>query len=134
MKISLAILTLLFALQTHSQHRPTDYLDMYLEVTSKGKAEYCRYLTPLDENLFEADITTTSGRLKAEGVYLKVEDELIPHGDFIFYHANGKVESKGRYVKGYKVDTWKRYDNTGHEKPEKYYKSDLGNLIEAVTK
>ena len=35
---------------------------------------------------------------------------------------------------GYKVDTWKRYEDNGKEKSPKYYQNDFGNLMESLSK
>lgn len=36
-----------------------------------------------------------------------------PQGEFIFFHANGKAESQGRFCNGGKVGCWHRWDQRG---------------------
>lgn len=121
------------SLMSVCQNYSTDYLDRYLDVTEKREATYQRLLTQLDEKLFEAEILSLEGMLKAKGVYFLEDEELIPHGTFIFFHSNGKKESEGIYNMGYKVYIWKRYDSSGTEKAPKYYQSDLVNIIESIS-
>ncbi len=132
MKFSLTICALFVFFNSFSQGSSSDFLDMYLDVTQKKEAKYERYLKQVDEDLYEAEIKLLSGTLKATGVYVDIDGELIPHGYFTFYYANGQVESEGKYKKGYKVDTWKRYMMDGTERSPKYYKSDLGNVLSGL--
>jgi len=43
------------------------------------------------------------------------------NGDFIFYHPDGSIESKGLYQDGAKVGIWERYDRTGTPLAERMY-------------
>lgn len=96
------------------------WLNGTLQTCERKAAAY--YLEPAgtDAEGFKALIYTKEGKLKAEGHYADV-DHRVEHGTFIFYHANGKVESTGRYDMGRKTGVWLRYDEWGRELAEKVY-------------
>ena len=85
------------------------YLSEVLEPTSKGKATYYLQQEGKDGDLFIGKVYTMTGELKAEG---RFQDEalMIEQGPFVFFHSNGKIESKGNYALGYKTGVWERYD------------------------
>jgi len=130
-KILTVLLGVFLASQINAQNK-SDYLDMYLDVSEKKSAKFERKLFKTGEKSFKGEIFNFSGVLKASGEYMEVESDLIPHGDFTFYYPNGQIESQGRYVMGYKVETWRRFMVDGKEMSPKYYKSDLGNMIENI--
>lgn len=70
--------------------------------------------------LFVGKAVDAEGRLRAEGRFLdsQLEEE---HGEFIFYHGNGHVESRGRYENGQKVGVWERFDPFGGRLPDRLY-------------
>ena len=129
MKLFLNILLVVSPFLMHSQDIQVEYLDQYLEPTKKNKAMYTRQLVAEAETL-TATITSMSGVLKATGSYIIHEEELVPHGYFTFFYANGQKESEGLYVKGYKSGDWKRYLKDGTERPVKYYNPKLGSLVD----
>ncbi|HRF79854.1 MAG TPA: hypothetical protein PL070_07180, partial [Flavobacteriales bacterium] len=45
----------------------------------------------------------------------------LPHGRFIFFHPNGRIESVGEYDHGVKVGTWYTQDITGQGRAERSY-------------
>lgn len=105
------------------------YLSEVLEPTSKRNAAY--YLQPdgKDGELFIGKIYTLEGKLKAEGRF-KDEALMLEEGPFVFYHANGKVESKGLYAMGNKSGLWERFDPWGQPMAEKVYNPEpLANII-----
>lgn len=105
------------------------YLSDVLEPASKRNAAY--YLQPegRDGELFIGKIYSLDGKLKAEGRF-KDEGLTIEEGPFVFYHANGKVESKGDYVMGNKSGVWLRYDAGGQAMAEKVYNPEpLANIL-----
>lgn len=134
MKSLLIVCFSLTSIALFSQNSNADYLDMYLDVTKKSDAHYQRYVNQVSEDMFKAEIRDLSGKLKAKGTYKKVEGELVPHGKFVFFYPNGQKESEGDFKLGYKVETWKRYMKDGTERAPKYYKSDLGNMIDELIK
>ncbi len=98
-------------------------------MTSKKSARYYRVNEGKDGELFIGKTYTVDGKLKAEGRYLDA-GLTQPNGPFVFYHANGKVESKGLYVNGNKSGLWERFDVWGGALAEKVYDPEpLANII-----
>jgi len=105
------------------------YLSDALQPAAKKKAAYYRELAGMDGELFIGKTYSMAGKLKAEGVYLDAAMTL-PHGEFTFYHPNGRVESKGEYINGSKSGLWLRYDAWGEPLAEKLYNPEpLANII-----
>lgn len=105
------------------------YLDGVLAMTSKKSARYYRVQEGMDGQLFIGKTYTIDGKLKAEGRYLDA-GLTQPNGPFVFYHANGKVESKGQYLNGNKSGLWERFDVWGGALAEKVYDPEpLANII-----
>ncbi|MGV3638710.1 MAG: toxin-antitoxin system YwqK family antitoxin [Flavobacteriales bacterium] len=57
---------------------------------------------------------------RMEGSYLDSALS-IPHGRFVYYHTNGRIESVGDYDHGVKVGTWYTQDITGQGRAERTY-------------
>jgi hypothetical protein len=70
--------------------------------------------------LFVGKAYDAEGRLLAEGRFLDTGLKEM-HGDFIYYHLNGKVESRGRFENGRKVGVWERFDTEGRPMAERVY-------------
>lgn len=105
------------------------YLSEVLEPTSRRNASYFLQLEGRDGDLYVGKIYSLDGKLKAEGRF-KDEALSIEDGPFVFYHANGKVESKGRYELGMKSGVWERFDARGEPLAEKVYDPDaLANIL-----
>lgn len=105
------------------------YLSNVLEPTSRGKAAF--YMVPegMDGELHIGKIYTMDGKLKAEGRFRDAA-LTIEEGAFVFYHPNGKVESKGEYAMGNKTGVWLRFDVWGKPLAEKVYNPDvLANIL-----
>ncbi len=60
------------------------------------------------------------GRLLAEGRFRDAGLKEM-HGDFIYYHVNGQVESRGRFENGRKIGVWERFDTEGRPMAERVY-------------
>lgn len=106
------------------------YLDATLEPVNKGKAVY--YLEPGGSDGtggYLADLYYMDGTLKAKGRY--ADDQYrVPDGHFVFFHPNGKIESEGNYVQGWKDGPWTRKDKWGRELAEKIYDAEpLRNIV-----
>jgi TonB family protein len=112
-----------------AQEDEKQYLDAVLASTTRKNAAYYRKPIGEKEGLVLATTFTLDGKVKAEGTY--VDKQLnIEHGEFVFYHANGKVESKGEYVMGHKAGVWARFDQWGRPLAEKVYDPEpLANII-----
>ncbi len=122
----LALLLISFA-QVSAQDK--DYLDIKLEETKKRKSSFERELVKIGENTFKATIRTREGNLKAEGIYIYMDEKFMEHGEFVFYHDNGKVESRGMYNYGFKIGGWERYTASGQRKADRYYNPESVNAI-----
>jgi hypothetical protein len=112
-----------------AQSADAQYLSATLEETSKKNAAYFRVPNGVRDGHFVGTIFSMDGRLKAEGTYI---DSLftVPHGSFVFYHANGTVESKGEYRNGKKTGPWERFDAAGKALAVKIYDHEpLENII-----
>jgi hypothetical protein len=112
-----------------AQQHERQYLSEVLATTSRKNATFYRQLEGEQDGLAFARTYTMDGKVKAEGTYtdtsLRVED-----GAFTFYHANGKVESRGRYVMGHKAGIWLRFDQWGRPLAEKVYDPEpLMNIV-----
>ncbi len=70
--------------------------------------------------LFVGKAYDAEGRLLAEGRFLDSGLKEM-HGDFIYYHVNGKVESRGRFENGRKIGIWERFDTEGRPMAERVY-------------
>ncbi len=131
MKLFLVLFSILVSMSLISQSEEA-FLNKYLEECSKKEAIYKRSYKEIGNGLFLAEIKYFSGNLKAEGTYLFLEDEMVPHGNFVFFYENGEKESEGKFVEGYKVGEWKRYMRDGTELRPKYYQPTLGSTIDAL--
>ena len=132
---STILIFLAFVLNTTSvvsaQEMPVEpqYLSAVLASTAKKKASYYRVNEGRDGERFVGKTYSMDGKLKAEGRYLD-EGLNVEHGPFVFFHANGKVESKGDYEKGNKAGVWLRFDQDGRSLAEKVYDPEpLANII-----
>jgi antitoxin component YwqK of YwqJK toxin-antitoxin module len=110
------------------------YLNSQLQEVKKREAEFVRELTQFAPDKFSARVVDMKGKVKFEGIYTVVEGKMYEHGEFIFYHPNGKVESRGFYEYGVKTGTWERYDAVGSKKADKYYNPESAALIRSTMK
>ncbi len=122
---STPILFLLFVGTTlcagaQAQMSERQYLSEVMEFTSRKNAAFYRVAEGVKGELNLAKTYSLDGVLKAEGSYADAA-LTVEHGDFIFYHPNGKVESRGEYVMGFKSGVWLRFDQWGRPLAEKVY-------------
>lgn len=105
------------------------YLSDVLEPAAKKKASFYREVSGRDGELYIGKTYTMDGKLKAEGTYLDASLGR-PHGYFTYYHPNGRVESRGEYIKGNKAGIWERFDAWGQPMAEKVYNPEpLANIV-----
>ncbi|HQW05034.1 MAG: TonB family protein [Flavobacteriales bacterium] len=105
------------------------YLSEVLEPTVKKHATYYLQAAGMEEGLYVGKIFTMDDKLKAEG-HFRDEQLTVEEGAFVFYHPNGKVESRGAYVMGNKSGIWERFDVWGGALAEKIYDpSPLENIL-----
>lgn len=125
----LLLVTIASALCAQDVH----YLDTSLKnVKKKKNASYIREFTEIGANRYEAKTLDTDGNLRFTGEYLRNNERFVEDGEFIFYHTNGNIESKGRYQNGIKVGPWERYTSSGQRKPDRYYNPESADLIRSV--
>lgn len=106
------------------------YLDAAMGHAAKSKAAF--YLEPGGKDGtggYIAQMFTMDGTLKAQGRY--ADDQYrVPDGHFVFFYPDGKVESQGRYEKGWKDGVWTRKDVWGRDLAEKVYNAEpLKNIV-----
>lgn len=114
------ILSISMMVTTPGQPNQRVWLNGSLEVCEKKQAMF--YLEPngMDGDTYVARMYCRDGRLKADGHYADAA-LTIEHGQFVFYHADGTVESRGMYEMGHKSGIWQRFDEHGKELAEKVY-------------
>lgn len=113
----------------HAQPAEAQYLSQVMAGTSKKQAAYYRVAEDAEGGSFVGRTYTMAGKLKVEGRYADPELS-IEHGPFVFYHANGEVESRGEYVMGNKSGVWERFDQYGRPLAEKIYDPEpLANIV-----
>jgi len=123
----IAPVTITSAAQSGTEDR--QYLNAVLAPTTKKNAAYYRIAESTAAGAFIGKTYAMDGSLKAEGPYADAA-LTIEHGEFTFFHANGKVESKGAYAMGQKTGVWMRYDVAGNRLAEKVYNPEaLANII-----
>lgn len=108
------------------------YLDAQLNDTKKRTAVYRRELEKVSNDLYSCTVYDDHDRVKFIGSYIKAKDKFFEHGEFVFYHPNGRIESRGRYENGIKVGSWERYTASGGRKPDRYYDPEAAALIRNV--
>ncbi len=112
-----------------AQQQERQYLSEVMASTSRKNAAFYRQMEGQQDGLSFARTYTMDGKLKAEGTFTDKSLQ-VEHGMFTFYHANGKVESKGRYVMGHKSGVWLRFDQWGRPLAEKVYDPEpLMNIV-----
>ncbi len=69
---------------------------------------------------YEVRVVAANGILRMGGVYSDA-GLVTQHGQFNYYHPNGRLESAGMYVNGLKKGVWERHDAQGHDLAERVY-------------
>ncbi len=105
------------------------HLNAMMQVSAEYKASYKLVLNKNEEETFDGAIYDYMDKKIASGNYVKVGKNFLEDGHFVFYHPNGQLESEGEYVKGVKVGNWKRYDNLGKRKQDRYYPAESADLV-----
>lgn len=118
--------------QTVSAQDEIVYLDAQLQETKRRKATYKRELTKVNDSTYSSRVVDNDERLKFVGTYKFDGKKMVEHGEFVFYHGNGQVESRGRYEHGVKVGTWERFTSTGNRKADRYYDPEAAAVIRDV--
>lgn len=130
-KIYLTILLGLATVTVTSAQAETQriQLDALMKVTSDPNANYNLVLTKVAGENYEGIIYDYSNQIKAKGRYVLVGKKYLEDGHFTFYFMNGQIESEGEYDRGVKVGYWKRFDQNGKRKSDRYYPAESADLI-----
>ena len=119
-----------FAVKTSAQdNKQTFHLNAMMQMSTELEAAFKLVLTKTGDNMYEGEITDYMGQLKASGSYMKIGKSYLEDGQFVYFYPSGKVESKGEFVKGIKVGTWERYDNSGKRKADRYYPAESADMV-----
>lgn len=100
------------------------YLDPQLNVTlNESSAKFVRTIKQINDTVYDVKINFKTGELMMTGYY-KDANLTTENGDFMYYYANGTVESQGKYRAGNKVGIWKRWNYDGQQKPDRIYQDE----------
>jgi len=100
--------------------QPTLHLDKGFQRTKKELSVYDIPLVMGENNIFVAQVKIDD-KLKMTGEYVAYENTFIENGQFTFYFDNGTIESTGFYERGARIGTWKRFDEAGNAKADRFY-------------
>jgi antitoxin component YwqK of YwqJK toxin-antitoxin module len=136
MKYLFSFVIVFISIQGWTQSYSTvNYLDSQFRVVEKKKeASFERNLTHLGDSLYLAVIQDNQGNFKSEGAYVFTNDRFVENGEFIFYHLNGQIESRGYYSLGVKTGEWERYMSNGAPKASRYYAPESADPIRQAMK
>lgn len=122
-------LFLLWGTASWAQTTELVYLDALMKNTSQENSSYKLELAKVGGDIYNGTIYDYSGEVKAKGRYIRVNKRLLEDGHFIYYYANGQIESEGEFDRGVKVGNWKRFDPSGKRKTDRYYPVESANKI-----
>lgn len=129
-KILIILVSLMTVSATWAQdEKVTLKLDQMFRVTADANAPYKLELQKIAGASFSSILFDYAGKIKAKGTYVKVGEKYLEDGHFTFYFQNGQIESEGEYDRGVKVGIWKRFDENGRRKGDKYYPAESADKI-----
>lgn len=113
---SVAFILLLFSISVSAQKKrdPGKFfaLNESGEATTIEKAIFLTHVVKLSDTCFQWDTYRTYGPLVKTEVYKNAEATNF-NGRFIYYRANGRIDSVCRYENNYADGTWEYYNDTG---------------------
>lgn len=107
----------------------TMHLDALMHEATENNSAFKLQLTKTVGNSYKGIIYDYSNTIKAEGGYVQVGKKYLEDGHFTYYFQNGNIESEGVFVRGVKVGNWKRFDNNGKRKTDRYYPEESADQI-----
>jgi len=114
------LLYVLFCAHT-SVNGQTQFLDAYFNVVPNQElAKYSRDVVVTNDTTYQIIMKYVTGEVMMTGTFADSKLE-IQNGNFKYFYANGNPESEGRFKRGIKVGTWKRWSFDGTKKPDRYY-------------
>lgn len=119
---TLTILLLLTASFASAQDTLFQYLNRNKVVVKEAGiiAYYVRMIVPNGVFWDVRDYYAKERTLAMYGSYSD-KDLKVEEGSFIYYHKNGMVAKRGRFIHGKKVSLWRGYDETGQINDSSYY-------------
>jgi hypothetical protein len=112
-----------------SAQEKTVFYSAAMQPADPSVASYTLKLQPFENNRYKGVLSDALDKVRSTGEYTAVGKKYLEDGHFTFFYPDGKIESEGEYVRGVKVGSWKRYDQTGKRKQDRYYPVDSANLI-----
>ncbi len=112
----------------------TIHLDALMHESTESNSSFKLQLTKTAGTSYKGIIYDYSNTIKAEGSYVLVGKKYLEDGYFTYFYQNGKIESEGNFVRGVKVGTWKRFDNNGKKKSDRYYPEEGADKIRDTMK
>lgn len=94
--------------------------DMTTPAGAKERTVFARTAWLGEEGLFHARIHSPEGVLRMQGTFLD-SSLTVPHGQFAFYHTNGRIESSGAFHHGIKTGDWACWTITGEPRAVRKY-------------
>lgn len=125
--LSLAISTTSLASAQKESH--TMHLSSLMYEVTENDAAFKLQLAQVDGDTYKGVLYDYSNTVKAEGNYILVGKKYLEDGHFKYFFQSGDLESEGNFVRGVKVGTWKRYDNNGNRKSDRYYPEESADKI-----
>ncbi len=107
----------------------TVYLDQMFKMTSNSNAPYQLELKKIAGDTYSGLVTDYIGAIKSKGTYILVAKKYLEDGHFTYYYQNGQIESEGEFDRGVKVGSWKRFDQNGKRKSDKYYPAESADKV-----
>jgi hypothetical protein len=111
------------------EEQQTLFFDALLKQTQKRNAVYTLQLSHIGGNIFEGTIFSDQKEVKAVGQWKLEDKRYIEHGQFVFFYANGQIESQGEYDRGVKVGNWQRFEENGVKKTDRYYNPESADAV-----
>jgi antitoxin component YwqK of YwqJK toxin-antitoxin module len=126
MKLTLLIASMLISSQfLHSQKIEKFYNYRWTEVTNAAKARFYAIIENKDTVWQRQDFYIQEARLQMSGYYKEAECK-IEHGEFSWYHPNGLLQTRGRYVNGKKNGVWLSFHSNGMMSDSVFYNENGG--------
>ncbi|MFZ1686784.1 MAG: hypothetical protein WAU70_05160 [Flavobacteriales bacterium] len=94
--------------------------DLVTLATRRTKEPLARTVWQRADGLYDVRIVDATGQARMEGSY-RDSDLRVPHGDFRYYHANGRLESSGTYNNGRKQGVWQCASADGRPRADRFY-------------
>lgn len=104
----------------HGQKIEKYYNYAWQEVSDASKARFYSVLEKKDTIWSRQDYYLREGTLQMQGYYKDVDCK-IETGEFTWYHSNGYLKMKGKYVNGKKSGTWLSYHENGMMSDSVFY-------------